>query len=85
MIMYACSTLLLHVSPFLNVFLSGINTCELDPEAGPCEAEIPSYFYNATSQRCEHFVYGGCRGNGNRFSSATDCQRACGEYKLAVL
>ena len=64
------------------VFLSGINACEQDPEPGPCEAYIPSFFYNATSQRCERFVYGGCQGNRNRFSSATDCQRACGEYYL---
>ncbi|XP_065917768.1 uncharacterized protein [Dysidea avara] len=54
-----------------------VNVCELDPETGPCEANFPSFFYNATSQRCERFVYGGCQGNGNRFSTTTECQKAC--------
>ena len=51
--------------------------CLLDPVSGPCEAYNPSYFYNASSGQCERFVYGGCGGNQNRFSSGPECLRAC--------
>lgn len=27
--------------------------------------------------RCEHFNYGGCGGNGNRFTSLQRCKRRC--------
>ncbi|XP_065917769.1 uncharacterized protein [Dysidea avara] len=56
-----------------------VNVCKLDPEAGPCETYVPAYFYNATSQMCERFTYGGCHGNGNKFFTITECQRACGK------
>ena len=67
------------------VLLSGINVCKLDPEAGPCETFVPAYFYNATSQMCERFTYGGCHGNGNKFFTITECQRACGKSKCNVI
>ena len=51
--------------------------CLLDPVSGICEAYNSSYFYNATSGQCERFVYGGCGGNENRFSSGLECLRAC--------
>ena len=54
--------------------------CTLPPEAGPCEAFIPSFFFNATSDRCERFIYGGCLGNDNRFSTVQECEERCGEF-----
>ena len=56
----------------------GNNICGLEPETGLCEAYIPSYFYNTTSKRCERFIYGGCEGNDNRFSTMEQCQTTCG-------
>ena len=53
--------------------------CSLKPVTGPCEAYIPSYFFNSASGQCEKFIYGGCGGNDNRFSLLEDCREKCGE------
>ena len=41
-------------------------------------AYMPSYFHDAKTGVCEPFVYGGCGGNANRFSTLAECQAACG-------
>ena len=38
------------------------------------------WFYNVTSNKCEQFIYGGCDGNKNLFSSEKQCQMLCSEY-----
>ena len=47
------------------------------PVTGPCEAYIPSWFYNKDSKRCEEFIYGGCFGNQNRFETKEACEERC--------
>ena len=64
-------------SKFLSKNLPKNPACLLPVEVGPCEALIPSYFFNTQTKQCESFVYGGCRGNGNRFSSKEECEGAC--------
>ena len=51
--------------------------CILQPDTGPCRARIPSYFYNTASGSCEQFIYGGCGGNDNRFTTAAECAQHC--------
>ncbi|CAF0971748.1 unnamed protein product [Brachionus calyciflorus] len=51
--------------------------CHLPPEEGPCEALMPSFFYNSTSNRCEKFNYGGCGGNKNKFKTYRECISIC--------
>lgn len=53
------------------------NSCHLPPDPGPCEAFIPSWFFNNTVRSCAVFIYGGCNGNKNRFPSYYDCQDSC--------
>uniref|UniRef100_A0A8C3IXU9 BPTI/Kunitz inhibitor domain-containing protein n=1 Tax=Chrysemys picta bellii TaxID=8478 RepID=A0A8C3IXU9_CHRPI len=52
--------------------------CNLPADPGPCEAYMPSYFYNSATKRCEQFIYGGCQGNANRFPSVNECLKTCG-------
>ncbi|KAL8588779.1 hypothetical protein ACOMHN_035275 [Nucella lapillus] len=51
--------------------------CHLPRSTGPCKAYFPSYFFNTATRKCERFVYGGCQGNDNRFSSLGACTAAC--------
>jgi len=51
--------------------------CKVPPVAGPCTANMPSWFFNKTAEACEVFIYGGCGGNSNRFPSYYDCQDNC--------
>ncbi|XP_030062805.1 inter-alpha-trypsin inhibitor isoform X2 [Microcaecilia unicolor] len=51
--------------------------CLLEPDPGLCQALMPKYFYNSTSQACERFNYGGCGGNKNNFVSKDQCVESC--------
>ncbi|CAL1526343.1 unnamed protein product [Lymnaea stagnalis] len=51
--------------------------CSLAPVSGMCEAYIPSFYYNPTYGSCMKFIYGGCGGNQNRFSTAVECETVC--------
>ncbi|XP_017097913.2 kunitz-like toxin PcKuz3 [Drosophila bipectinata] len=42
-----------------------------------CEAYIPSWTYNSSSNECIKFIYGGCRGNDNRFDTKQACEEKC--------
>ncbi|KAF5400025.1 Serine peptidase inhibitor Kunitz type 3 [Paragonimus heterotremus] len=59
--------------------------CLLPPERGPCRRHSISYAYDPQSGQCVKFVYGGCRGNGNRFDSKEECEDQCarGLYDFA--
>jgi hypothetical protein len=54
-----------------------VDRCSQPVETGHCRAMFPRYAFNATSQRCEEFVYGGCSGNDNNFDSLEECQDEC--------
>ncbi|XP_063001223.1 eppin-like [Elgaria multicarinata webbii] len=52
--------------------------CQLPSVCGNCKAMFARYFYNASTQKCEQFVYGGCGGNKNNFETEGECFRTCG-------
>ncbi|KAI0222576.1 Kunitz-type serine protease inhibitor 6 [Lamellibrachia satsuma] len=51
--------------------------CYLPAVKGLCKAYMPSWFYNKRTGSCEKFIYGGCGGNRNRFSSQLACMVTC--------
>jgi hypothetical protein len=54
----------------------GICSLPLDP--GPCDAAIPAFGFSKADGNCQPFIYGGCQGNENRFSTLAECEATCG-------
>jgi len=62
--------------------LTNIYRCQMPPAVGSCfSATIRQYYFNGLTQNCEHFIYGGCGGNQNRFSTREECERACSNVR----
>ena len=53
--------------------------CQVIVDPGPCQGTYPRWFFNSSSQQCEHFLYGGCHGSSNRFGSLKECVDTCGK------
>ncbi|XP_034666894.1 male accessory gland serine protease inhibitor-like [Drosophila subobscura] len=80
---------------FLAIFglifaLLGLTLALKDPDCGldagvdgngliKCAAFVPSWTYQADSNECTEFVFGGCGGNANRFVTQAECEEKCKE------
>lgn len=53
------------------------DVCALEKDPGPCSGTVLRWFYDAKRQMCKQFVYGGCKGNANRFRSLAACEQRC--------
>ncbi|XP_074872078.1 kunitz-type protease inhibitor 2 [Carettochelys insculpta] len=51
--------------------------CLLPKVVGRCRAAFPRWWYNATSQACQRFTFGGCEANLNNFLAEDECRRTC--------
>ncbi|XP_010746297.2 kunitz-type protease inhibitor 2 isoform X1 [Larimichthys crocea] len=51
--------------------------CTATPDPGPCRAAFPMYYYDPKANSCQSFMYGGCRGNQNRYDSMDKCLKHC--------
>uniref|UniRef100_A0A672ZV09 BPTI/Kunitz inhibitor domain-containing protein n=1 Tax=Sphaeramia orbicularis TaxID=375764 RepID=A0A672ZV09_9TELE len=56
----------------------GTERCLEPMSEGPCSEYILLWYFHQHSGKCRPFVYGGCGGNRNRFSSRQECQIWCG-------
>ena len=62
---------------YLTNFAGLAQNCIDSPASrGPCRAAFKKWTFVDGS--CQEFLYGGCRGNGNRFDSESQCQAVCG-------
>ncbi|XP_046586723.1 papilin isoform X2 [Neodiprion lecontei] len=57
------------------------SSCFAPLDFGPCRDNITAFYYDAESQTCQAFLYGGCEGNANRFQSLEQCERVCGSFR----
>ncbi|XP_078084667.1 carboxypeptidase inhibitor SmCI-like [Mustelus asterias] len=51
--------------------------CKAPADRGNCNESITKYFYNSSTDNCETFIYSGCGGNENKFSTKQLCRRTC--------
>lgn len=69
---------MMHLLLIASVLLvEAVKNCTLPPDPGPCKTFMPSWFFNSTAGVCAMFIYGGCDGNNNIFTSYDDCQASC--------
>ncbi|CAI2353491.1 unnamed protein product [Caenorhabditis sp. 36 PRJEB53466] len=54
-----------------------VAVCEKPVEHGDCQLAIPRWHYDTASSQCKMFMWTGCGGNGNSFSSKEDCESLC--------
>ncbi|GBN51251.1 Papilin [Araneus ventricosus] len=54
-----------------------VEACLLPKAVGSCNEKIPLWYYDAGSESCESFTYGGCLGNNNRFVTKEACEQKC--------
>ncbi|KAG7226164.1 hypothetical protein INR49_014259 [Caranx melampygus] len=59
--------------------------CMAPKKIGPCRGSFPRWHYNAASEKCEEFMFGGCRENLNNYLSMDECRKACyGSERSAI-
>ncbi|TRZ14553.1 hypothetical protein HGM15179_012580 [Zosterops borbonicus] len=46
-------------------------------DEGSCQHHSLLWYFHSPTNSCRPFLFGGCRGNGNRFPSRRECQRRC--------
>ncbi|XP_054715693.1 papilin-like [Uloborus diversus] len=53
------------------------DACNQQKDQGPCLGYFLMWYYDSNEGSCRTFVYGGCHGNDNRFTSLQNCEAKC--------
>lgn len=60
--------------------------CLAPYKVGRCRGSFPRWYYNAETQKCETFTFGGCKPNKNNYLREEECKVACknvqGQYSV---
>uniref|UniRef100_A0A673KPF2 BPTI/Kunitz inhibitor domain-containing protein n=1 Tax=Sinocyclocheilus rhinocerous TaxID=307959 RepID=A0A673KPF2_9TELE len=59
--------------------------CAAPPVVGPCKGVFSRWYYDSKTGDCQHFQYGGCKGNHNNFLQKSDCINDVGGNTLQVI
>ena len=51
--------------------------CVYTASSGRCRAIKGKFYYDETTNTCKRFIWGGCGGNGNKFSTEKSCMDMC--------
>ena len=58
--------------------------CYKPKASGHCKGFHRFWYFNREKETCQKFIYGGCGGNSNRFSTKASCDKVCTERKRRV-
>ncbi|XP_027488174.1 papilin-like [Corapipo altera] len=53
-------------------------SCLQPMDEGSCQDYSLLWYFHPEAKACRPFIFGGCRGNGNRFPSRRECEQHCG-------
>ena len=71
-----------NVNDFISArLIAQVDKCALPLKQGPCEAYFPMWGFDKEMNACRKFIYGGCDGNANQFSSKEECMKYCDTSK----
>jgi hypothetical protein len=51
--------------------------CRLKFDKGPCTEKWGVYYWDTVRNMCRFNIYGGCKGNANRFATLAACKKTC--------
>uniref|UniRef100_A0A8C1ZHU6 Low-density lipoprotein receptor-related protein 11 n=2 Tax=Cyprinus carpio TaxID=7962 RepID=A0A8C1ZHU6_CYPCA len=59
-----------------------LHHCLVPKKEGPCRGSFPRWHYNAVTEKCEQFKFGGCRPNRNNYLALNECLNACDKVSV---
>ena len=55
--------------------------CQQPKEVGPCFAAYQHFYFDKNAGECKNFIYGGCKGNANKFKTKRACKAKTSECR----